>query len=159
MEAGGDQLIDGRVRQQVAGDLLDRELVERHVAIQRIDHPVAILPHLARRVDGVAVGIGVARHIEPVAAPALAVVRRSEQSVDHALIGVGPRVGKEVANLARRRDEAGQIEADPAQQRLLGRLGRRLQMLFLQTRQDEGVDRIPHPGCVFTGGGATRLTG
>ena len=33
------------VRQHVAGDLLDRELVERHVAVEGVDHPVAVLPH------------------------------------------------------------------------------------------------------------------
>ena len=89
MEAGGDQLIHGRVRQHVARDLFDRELVERHVVIQRIDDPVAIFPDLARGVDGVAVGIGVARHIEPMPAPSLAVMRRSQQSIDDALIGIG----------------------------------------------------------------------
>src|SRR5258708_2751834 len=69
VESGGDQLIDSRVRQQVAGELLDRELIEGHIAIEGVDDPVAILPHLAGSVNGVAVGIGVAGDVEPVASP------------------------------------------------------------------------------------------
>ncbi len=34
MEAGGDALLNGRVRQQIAGQLLDDELIERHVAVE-----------------------------------------------------------------------------------------------------------------------------
>ena len=89
MEAGGDQLIDSGIRQQVAGDLLDHELIERHVVVDRVDHPVAILPDIARRVDGVAVRVGIARQVEPVAAPAFAIMRRREQSVDNALVCIG----------------------------------------------------------------------
>ena len=35
MEGRGDELLVGRVGQQVAGDLLDRELVERLVGVER----------------------------------------------------------------------------------------------------------------------------
>ncbi len=99
MKAGGDQLVDAWIRQHVARDLLDHELIERHVTVQSVDHPVAVLPHLAWCIDGVTVGIGVARHVEPVAAPSLAVVRRSEQPVDDAFVGVRARIGYEIANL------------------------------------------------------------
>ena len=44
---------------------------------------------------GVAVGVGVAGDVEPVPAPALAVVRRGEQAVDQPLVGVGRVVGEE----------------------------------------------------------------
>ena len=47
VEAGGNQLLAGRVRQQVAGQLLDRETVEGHVAVERVDDPVAPMPHVA----------------------------------------------------------------------------------------------------------------
>ncbi len=99
MKAGGDELIDGWIRQHVTGDLLDHELVERHIAVQSVDHPVAVLPHLAWCVDGITVGIGIARHIEPVTAPSLAVVRRSEQPVDDAFVSVSARIGYEIADL------------------------------------------------------------
>ena len=76
MEAGCDQLVRGRIRQQVTGDLFNRELGERHVAVQRIDHPVAVFPNGTRGIDAVTVRVGVASGIQPVPSPALAVMRR-----------------------------------------------------------------------------------
>ena len=68
--------------QQVAGDLLDDELVVGQVAVEGVDDPVAVEPDLARLVLLVAVGVGVAGRVEPEPAPALAVVGRGEQPVD-----------------------------------------------------------------------------
>ena len=82
MEPGGDLLLDRRVRQHVAGNLLDRELIERQVAVEGADHPVAVLPDIAAVVLLVAVGVGVAGEVEPRPRPALAVVRRREQPID-----------------------------------------------------------------------------
>src|SRR5204862_6163339 len=48
VKSGRDLFRQRRVRQQVAGDLFDRELIERHVAMERVDHPVAPSPHVAR---------------------------------------------------------------------------------------------------------------
>ena len=55
--------------QQVAGELLDGELVERHVAVEGVDHPVAPAPHDALAVALVAVGVGVAGRVEPARRP------------------------------------------------------------------------------------------
>ena len=44
IEAGGHQRVEIAIRQQVAGELLDGELVEGEIAIERVDHPVAIAP-------------------------------------------------------------------------------------------------------------------
>ena len=82
--AGGDQgLADSRrpvggfapVVELVAGDLLGHEAVERLVAVERSDHIIAVAPLAFTRDDvgGVGVeadGIDVARHVEPVPAPA-----------------------------------------------------------------------------------------
>ena len=65
------------VGQQVAGELLDRELVERHVAVEGVDHPVAPPPHVALAVGLVAVGVGIAGRVEPAGRHPLAVARRS----------------------------------------------------------------------------------
>ena len=72
-ETGGHLLILRGIRQQIARNLLDHELVVRHIAIERMDHPIAVEPHQARRVFFVAVGIGIAGGVQPVASPALAV--------------------------------------------------------------------------------------
>ena len=55
MKAGRDFLIERRARQQIAGQLLDRELVERHVRVERADDPVAPRPQFAVAVHLVAV--------------------------------------------------------------------------------------------------------
>ena len=68
----------------VAGDLLFDEPVVRLVLVERPDHVIAISPGF-RTVAIVleAAGVGIADHIEPVPAPALAVVRRSKKILDH----------------------------------------------------------------------------
>jgi len=65
MKTAGDFLIERGPGQQVAGDLLDSELVEGQVAVQRADDPFAVAPHVAMVVDVVAVGVGIAGQIEP----------------------------------------------------------------------------------------------
>ncbi len=74
--------------QQVAGELLDREPVERQVAVVRVDHPVAPALHDARAVGLIAVGVGVPRGVEPAGRHPLAEARRAQQAVDHFLVGV-----------------------------------------------------------------------
>ena len=96
--------------QQVAGQLLDRELVERQVAVEGVDDPVAPRPHAAQAVDVVAVRVGVAGRVEPGHGHPLAVARRLQQRVDALLVGVGRRVGEEGVDLGRRRRQAGQVE-------------------------------------------------
>ena len=74
------------VVQPVGGELFANELVVRQIVVERLDDVVAIGPGvgierslLASPVE-LPLGVGVARHIEPVTAPAFAVVRRREQS-------------------------------------------------------------------------------
>ena len=63
-----------RIGEQIAGHLLAHELVIWLVVVERLDHVVAILPgQRCRIVGGLAGGVGVADHVEPVPAPALAV--------------------------------------------------------------------------------------
>ena len=60
----------------VAGELLDDEAVVRLVGVERADDVVAVPPGVGPGlVELVAVGVGVAGQVEPVPAPALAVVR------------------------------------------------------------------------------------
>src|SRR5437867_7528168 len=66
MKSGSDLLLDGRVWQQVARDLLDRELVEGHIPVDRIYHPLTVTPSMRTDVIFfVAVAIGIARQVEP----------------------------------------------------------------------------------------------
>ena len=45
-KAGGNFLLQRRVRQQIACQLLRAELVKWQVAVESVNHPVAICPHL-----------------------------------------------------------------------------------------------------------------
>ena len=95
-ETGGDHppgIVLGRpvAGEDVAGELLVEEPVVRDVGIEGVDDVVAIEVRLGDRVIGVvAGGVGVAGQVEPVPAPALAVMGRGEQLVDEALVGIGP---------------------------------------------------------------------
>ena len=74
----------------VAGDLFGEEGVVRLVLVERADHVVAVSPGIgAVEVVLEAVGVGVARNIEPVPAPTFAVVRRGEQPIDEAFPALG----------------------------------------------------------------------
>ncbi len=148
VEAGRDLLLERRVLQHVAGELLDGEVAERQIAIERVDHPVAVLPGRAALVLLVAVRVGVAREVEPRPRPALAVALRGEQAIDQAAVGVGARVRHEGVDLLRRRRQADQVEAQAADEGLARRLRRGRHALFLEPREHEGVDRALHPARV-----------
>jgi hypothetical protein len=155
VEAAGDQLVLSRIGQHVARDLFDRELIERHVLVERVDDPVAVLPHDARQVLFVALRIGVAREIEPGTRPALAVVGRGEQAIDQSLVrrvaAVARRVGGDFVDLLRRGRQPDQIERDPPNERFQRRLTRRREPLMLEAREHEPVDRRARPVGPFDG--------
>ena len=129
-EAGG---CDGRAvsrvalrrGQEVAGELLDDKAVVGEVAIEGVDHPVAPDPLIARKIFFVAVAVGVAGGVEPVAGPFLAVVGRGEEFVDAVAHGGVGRAGvrrEKTIELGERGRQAGEVEVEPAAERL-GRSG------------------------------------
>ena len=73
MKRRGDELVVRRIRQQIARVLLDGELIERHVRVQRTDDPVAVGPNLTRLITRIAGGVRVACQVQPLAGPVLAV--------------------------------------------------------------------------------------
>ena len=131
MEPGRDSLLDRRIWQQVASDLLNRELIVRHVVVERIDHPIAVQPCDSAPVRLEAVGVGVPRQVEPELRLPLAIVLCFEQSFDRVLIRVRAVVGEERVDLFNAGREADEVEADATDQSLFGRLGRRLELLFI----------------------------
>gem|GEM_PF-7030080 len=48
MEGGGEGLRGFGIRKQVSGKLLDDELIELHVQVERIDHPISPRPASAQ---------------------------------------------------------------------------------------------------------------
>ena len=65
MKTSGDPLRARGVRQHVAGELFNGELIKWQVAVNRLDHPITPRPDGARAILFVAVGVCVAREIQP----------------------------------------------------------------------------------------------
>ena len=89
IETRGDLLIEGAVWKQVAGELFDRELIERSIGVEGVDDPLAIGPDFAEVVEVDAVSIGVARGVKPIASAVLAPRGRLQQFVHVSLVSVG----------------------------------------------------------------------
>ena len=70
-----DAFFERRVRQQVSGDLLACELVERFVVRERAEHVIAIGPGGDRVVSVEAAGIGIPHRVEPVHRALLGITR------------------------------------------------------------------------------------
>ncbi len=87
LKAGGDALVERRLRQLIARQLLDRELIERQVAVERLDQPIAPPPHRPLAVGLIAIGIGVAGGVEPGGRHPLSVARRGQQPVHRCFVG------------------------------------------------------------------------
>ena len=117
VESGGDALFDGRFGEQVAGKLLDRELIESLVLVEGVDDPLAILPQRAFVVEMQAVRVAIPHQVEPITRHVFAESFRLEQPIDHAFVRTRLVVVQERIDLGRRRRQAGQIERRAADQR------------------------------------------
>ena len=165
------------VRELVGGELLDHEAVVGFVGVERVDDVIAVGPgegvavvlvEALALVDRQAARVGVAGRIEPVAAPALAVVRRGQEEVDLLgddrvdVVGRGPAAdgggiggGRGVMgagegdHLIRGGREAEEVVGHAAQEGL--RVGRRVghEARGLELGEDEGVNRALDPGLVL----------
>ena len=145
MEAGGNLLVDGRIRQQVAGELLDGELIEGFVVVERLDHPVAPQMHLPEAIEVIAAGIGVARLIQPRQREPFAIMRRGEEALDQLPVGVRAFIRDEVVHGRHRRRQAGQVEREPANERVAVGFGIGLEPFLFQRTEDEAIHVIARP--------------
>ena len=144
--------------EQVARELFEDELVVGLVAVEGGDDVVAVAPGVA--VGDVlveAVGVGVAGQVEPVPAPALAVLGRGEQPLDDPGEGVRGHHRRGSVDLLGGRRQAGQVEGRPPDQGPpVGRGGRRRPLASSAARMnrssgDRGQRGSATPG---TGGSA-----
>ena len=147
-ESGGDLLVERRVRDQIAGDLFDGELVEWQVAVEGVDEPIAVFPDLAAAIVGVARAIGVAGEVHPDGGPALAEMRRCEQPVgflfDGSLQVCGSGFLEDVEFVDGGR-QSGEVERGAAQPlRGIGG-GRWIQLLRFKAAEDEVIEAADRP--------------
>ena len=152
VESSGDALIERVVGQQVAGELLDREPVERQVGVQGPNHPIPpnVLVIIAILLEAVAVGV--AGGVEPGQRHALAVVGAGEEAGDDLVIGVRGVVREEVLHVARAGGQAGQVQEEPAEERGPLGLRRGIDAVAFQPGQHKAIDRVADPGLVPHGG-------
>ena len=157
VKPAGDFLVARGVGQKIAGELLDGELIEGHVRVQRVYHPIAPRPHRALGVALEAVGIGVAREIEPVPGPAFAVAGRGEEALDKFFIGVGRAVGDKRSDFYGRRRQAVEVEAHAADEGGTVGLGGGSDFFRREPGENEGVDGISdrRGGSVYFGNDRT----
>ena len=152
MEPGGDLLRRGGVRQHVAGDLLDGELVKGLVRVERLDHPVAVLPDDARVVFFVAVRVRVTGGVQPPTRPVLAVLGRGQQPLHELPVGIRALVREEGVDFLDGGRQADQVQAHPTEERELVRAPGGLQPGPLQPRHHKLIDGVvdvflrPHLG-------------
>ena len=145
IEPGRDLLVERRTREHVAGDLLQRELVERQIAVERVDDPIAPAPHVALGVGLVAVRIRIARRVEPLCGHPLAVARRGEKAIDDFLVRVARFVVHERIDVGRCRRQAGQVEADATNQGGPIRFRSRTEAFLFEPLQHEEIDFVSRP--------------
>ena len=150
VEAGGDDVVGHSVGQEITGDLPDRECVERHVVVERLNHPVAIRPDRPLAILLVAVRVGVAGEIEPAAGPPLAIPRAGKQAVDEAFVGVRRVGGEEGVEFGRRGRQADEVEMDTTAERGPVGLGRRGNPLLVQSGPHEAIDLVACPAVVLS---------
>ena len=138
-----EQLLFGGVRKQVAGKLPRSELVERHVAVECFDYPVAPRPQEpVVMVIEKSIGVAPTREVEPIARHVFGVTRRFEQTIDELPVGVGARIRDEGVDLVERRRQASQRQADPVDQRFAIGLRRRRHAFAFETGKDVRVDPV-----------------
>ena len=75
VESGGNLLFGGGAGENIACDLLDRELVEGHVPVEGLDDPVSIAPGIRSEVIlPITVTIRVAGQVQPATSPPFPIV-------------------------------------------------------------------------------------
>ena len=152
VEPGGNAGVLRGTRQQVTGDLVDRELIKRHVCVKGIHHPVAIRPEVAEIVPLVPVGVGVAGEIEPHPCPPHAKLFAREEPVDEPSVGIGGAVSEKRGHRFRAGRQTGQIEGETADERFWGSLVSKTQTLDGVACGDQLIEHVTGRGR-FSGAG------
>ena len=110
MKTSGDPLRARGVGQHVAGELFDGELIKWQVAVNRLNHPITPRPDGARAILFIAVGIRVAREVQPRLRPALAEMRASQQPIHQPFIRTRLLIGHKRLHLCRGRRQTDEIQ-------------------------------------------------
>ena len=141
-------LLIGSIGEEIAGHLPGNELVIGQVLVEGGDEPVAPGVDAARVILEEAVGVAVARHVEPLEGEAFAISGRGKEPVHRALVGVLRLIAEKGVELRNGGRQAGEVQGHAAEQ--LGPIGRRgwFQFVIGEDLQDEGIDPVAGPGMI-----------
>ena len=117
IETGSNPLLQCRLGEQVTRELLNRELVEGHIGIEGIDHPVPPTPHRSGTIVLITTGICIPRGVEPNQAHAFTKMLRIQKSINNSLIGIRGIISQKTLNLFQRWWQSSQIHRDTTNQR------------------------------------------
>ena len=134
---------DRGLGQLVARDLFAHEPVVGLVGVEAVDDVVAVAPGVGLRpIPLVAVALGIADQVQPMATPALAVLRRFEQPIDEPGPGGVGGVALELRDDLGRGRQTQKVEMRPAH--LFARCGRRVgfQAFLPSPRLQQVIDRM-----------------
>ncbi len=145
MKRRGQLLVVRGAGQQVARQLLDGELVERSIRVERFDHPIAISPNRAQRVGTVTLAVGIAGQVEPHPSPAFAIGRIGQRPIDHSLIGPGLLVIDKSRGLLGRGRQADQVQVNSSHQHVFVGFGRRFELFLFDAGQHKRVEWAARP--------------
>ncbi len=140
---GGGKVFEGRIRQEIAGNLFCDELVQWEVVVKRADHPVAVRVDASSVVEVQTVRVAVPNGIKPIPRLVFAKAGTVEQHGDELLIAGFPVGLEKLLQLRGFRGEARQDEGGTPSQSGLVCVGSELPVGFLQSLADESVDRVP----------------
>ncbi len=104
-------------RQEIAGDLLAHELVERHVGVEGVDRVIAIAPGGSENEAAEGQRLGEPGDVEPVPSPALAEVGRGEEAVDERFISDRRRIVNKRIDILGRGRQSDQVKRESPRQR------------------------------------------
>ena len=121
VETGSDLLRERRVGKKIACELLDRELIVRHVRVEGVDDPLAPFPDLAGRVVLVAARVRVPGEVEPLLRLALTVALRLQETIRLRLVCVRTLVRQELVDLRGGRRKSREVKARAAKPRFASR--------------------------------------
>ena len=141
----GDQLVVGRLVEQIPGELLDGELIEGLVGVERPDHPVSPGPLAVLEVVVIAMAVSIAGAVKPPGRQALSEARRCQQAIDRLRIRLWCLIREEGVQLFQGRRQAGQVKGSPSQELFLRGRHLGLEPSRLETREDKAVHHARAP--------------
>ena len=146
MKGASDAVLKGGFGKQVSGQLFDHELIVRQIAIEGVNHPVAIGPDSrALPVLFVTFCIRISCQVQPHGRPAFAIAWRSQQTIHLFFVSVGGGIRQIRCFFLGCRRQSGEVERHPAQQGCLVGFRRRCQPFFLQPRQNKLIHGLARP--------------